>query len=90
MDSTYMQMEKVRGVGSELPSPRSLEAPEQQSLEAMGYGDATQKCGDCAHFEAEQSMCSKAGEQCDPGGHCGSWEGGEDGEEMPEPEAETE
>jgi hypothetical protein len=35
-------------------------------------------------------MCSKAGEQCDPGGHCGSWEGGEDGEEMPEPEAETE
>lgn len=90
MDSTYLQMEKVRGMGGMMPGgkPRSLEAPAKQSLESMGYGDSAAKCDTCEHFEGESSMCKLAGEECDPGGHCSKHEAmeGGDGEEMHEPE----
>lgn len=87
MDSTFMQKETVRGMGGMMPSgsPRPLEAPAKQSLESMGYGDSAQKCEGCEHFDGAQSMCSKAGEQVDPGGHCSEWEGG-DGEGMQDAE----
>lgn len=94
MDSKYMQMEKVRGMsGGMMPEgkPRSLEAPAQESLESMGYGDSAAKCDSCAHFDGANSMCSLAGEECDPGGHCAKHEPMEGGnEEMREPDGPEE
>jgi hypothetical protein len=66
-----MQVEKVRGVSdtSGIDRPRSIEGPEPKASQtAAGYGDSSQKCNTCVHFDGTNS-CDKVEGDIDPDGH---------------------
>jgi hypothetical protein len=64
-----MQVEKVRGITTDIDAPSSLEGPGPKAAQSSAaYGDSTQKCNTCRHFDGTDG-CSKVEGKIDPDGH---------------------
>lgn len=87
--SAFMQVAKVRGEATDIDRPSSLEGPDPKADQSTaGYGDSTQKCSTCLHFDGTSS-CSKVDGEIDPQGHSKFWEQGETSSPAPDSEDES-